>query len=299
MRSLIEQNPTLLTIVAAAIIMTLVVIVNRLQNNLPSPTNKLFCRWLRVLLMATFVSLLLLLISDNTDYWRLWLAGLLSWFFIESFHYWMFISAWNKSEFPLFPQVTTIDSTDWPANKRFLWIKDWLRDNDFERKTVFKCTYMESVSHQLVVYENEEQTTRIYVMIMPDLQGIILDQLVFTTKLEDGTVFITDNVSLPFGAYYPEQWRIDRQPNKRSIVSIAKLHYNRINGLDVKANQSDYLEEYLDHYQTLEDLNVEQGIIHDKFNREEFGKVSSSGKFWLWLEMFTINYLGIARIKYA
>lgn len=267
--------------------------LNRLQRSLPSPLNKLFIRWLRLFLIALFVGLLFkITVFPNISYWRLCVIAFLLWALLETLYLWLYILAWDKSELPLFPDIDTMKRVDWPANKRFFLIRDWIRHNNYEQIGAFRHFYAEESLQQSIIYQSPDKTIRMQVLVVPDSIGVILDQIVFISETSKGVRVITDNVFMPFGGIYPKNWNINRFPSMRKIERLAKMHTALLAGqgetcVQINKNPLEWIESS---QEILEEVNVEHGLLNLRRDRNEFGKMTGEGRYRIWKELLLLNY---------
>ncbi len=301
MLNFIQQQGTLYLVGFSFVFMVMVWSLNRLQGSMPSPVNKLIVRWIRLIWIAVFVAIILkLTFLTGVPYWRLFSMGVLGWFLIDSGYLWLYILAWDRSELPLFPTVREVEKTDWPANRRFFLIKDWIRENNYRELGSFKYFYEDEVLQNMIVYESPDGMIRLQVIIVIDTTGVILDQVVFNSMTAEGDVIVTDNIFMPYGGFYPETWTVNRFPSVRKIEIIAKRH------LDILASKSDsccvkFEEEaktWIDRSQkVLEEVNVAAGILNERRDREEFGKMTGEGRYRIWKELLLLNYFSVSTIN--
>ena len=267
--------------------------LNRLQRSLPSPVNKMLVRWTRLMVTALFCGLLFKAsILPSVPYWRLCLIGLLLWCLIESLYIWFYIVTWDRSELPLFPKIKSVDRVDWPANKRFFMIRDWIRQNNYEEIGAFRYFFQDVVMQHSVVYQSPDRTIRMQVLIVPDSTGVILDQVVFYSQNANDKVFITDNIFMPFGGVYPEDWSVNRYASVRKVEGLVKRHINVLSHAGETCIQidSDPLAWVEETQHRLEKLNIEHGLLNSLADREEFGKLTGEGRYRIWKELLLLNY---------
>jgi len=86
--------------------------------------------------------------------------------------------------------------------------------------------------------------------------------------------YITDNLYLPFGGFYPENWLVERKPWLRSLGSLRTRHEKTL--AVVREQLEPWTAEPVDDLNQqqfeLERLNTELGFLFPHFQREEFGK---------------------------
>ena len=289
----IQQRGTLFHIGFSFFFLIILLGLNRLQRSVPSPVNKMFIRWLRLFVTGLFFGLVLKIsVLQGVAYWRLCMIGFLLWCLVESLYIWFYILAWDRSEQPLFPKIRKVDRVDWPANKRFFLIRDWIRQNHYEEIGAFRYYYEEIVLQQAIIYQSPDKTVRIQVMIIPDSTGVIMDQVIFVSQNSDGVRYISDNIFMPFGGIYPDDWKVKRYASVRRIESLVKRHVDTLARAGVTCVQMEdeplaWIEET---QKLLEALNIEYGLLNPPRDRQEFGKLTGEGRYRIWKELLLLNY---------
>ena len=301
MFEVLQQQGVVYLIGVILVFVTLIWSLNRLQRSLPSPVNKLIVRWIRLVIIAGFAAIIFkFTFFGGVAYWRLFIMGFLAWIFIDSGYLWLYILAWDKSELPLFPSVREVERVDWPANTRFFLIKDWIRENNYQEIGCFHYLYEDEILQQLVVFESPDRTVRLQVIIVTDVTGVILDQIVFSSITDSGQVIITDNVFMPYGGVYPENWNVSRYPAIRKIQKIAQNHSASIvaDGKLCCVKYEDEAKVWIQDMQNdLERENVLAGILNDRRDRNEYGKMTGEGRYRIWKELLLLNYFSISMIQ--
>ena len=97
-------------------------------------------RWLRWLLFGALFAYLIKTfgLSLRPD-WVHFATGIAFWFIIETGYNWIAIKALSFSDLPLFPEFyENKDGDEWPAGKRFIDIKEWLRGQNYIRLKALK-----------------------------------------------------------------------------------------------------------------------------------------------------------------
>ena len=267
--------------------------LNRLQHSLPSPVNKALVRWVRLLLIAGFIGILAkVAFLPEMAFWRLALIAGLAWVALESLYLWIYIVAWDKSDLPLFPRIKPVDKVDWPANRRFFLIRDWIREHDYSEIGCFRYFYADEVLQSVVLFESPDRKIRLQVIIVADPSGVILDQVVFSSMLDDGRRAITDNIFMPFGGVYPEDWKVRRYPWARDIGRLGAFHERSIseeegNALELDEDPLEWIQES---QFSLERENVRHGILNMASDRDDHGKMTGEGRYRIWKELLVLNY---------
>jgi hypothetical protein len=272
-------------------------LLNGLLGSVPSPVLKLLIRWTRLLLVGCFIGVVLFWIGmTGIPLWRLVLIGGLVWLLCESLYLWVFIFVWDRSEIPLFPELVEKETSEWPANKRFLFIKDWVREHGYREVASMDYRFDGHTLQQSVVFLSPDETIRMQVMITPDANGVLLDQVVFWSETADGKLVLTDNVFMPFGGTFPDSWKVQRFPLIRKTGQLADKHGSLVSKLETTlvGNPSSPLEWVKKRQQELEEHNRACGYLNERVNQPDYGKLTGEGRYRLWKEMMVLNYLGLS-----
>ena len=287
-----EFDPIYLLLAAA--ILSLVLF--SLNQRLASPIIAIFVRWLRWLLF-TFGGAFLVLEWGWSErpFWVLATALFLVWFLLETAYNWAAITALSESPLPLFPRYTANASgEEWPTHPRLLKVREWLRAHRYNQVQSLKAEIGGGIYLRLSVYQDREAKTRIQVTFVPQANGAISVCYTLTSCMEDGLRCITDNLYLPFGGFYPENWLVERKPWRRSLPWLVARHQRRLTAPGVKLRPwtMEPLEDLNQQQFELERLNTELGFLLPHFQREEYGKMTYEGRFRVWLEVWMLDYFG-------
>jgi hypothetical protein len=260
------------------------------------PTFLVLGRWLRWFLFgALFAYFLKSFEFSSRPDWVHFITGIAIWFILETGYNWIAIKALSYSDLPLFPEFyENEDGDEWPAEKRFIEIKDWLRAENYTRLKALKSELYVDTYLRASIYESSDQLTRIQILFLPKRKAGATACYTISTHAKEGGRIITDNLTLPYGGYYPEGWEMCRKPLIGSLKRLVLLHRNRLLKLEVEpfVVEDDALEELNDHQRTLERLNREIGFLVPRPRQEEDGKISQEGRYRLWKEMWFLAYLG-------
>lgn len=274
------------------------VIFPLMGGRLGMPSLLLVGRWLRWFLFAALFALFLKMfeLSFRPD-WVHFLTGFALWFVIETGYNWIAIKALSRSELPLFPEFyENEDGDEWPADKHFIEIKDWLRQEGYKRLKALKAELFEDTYLRASIYESPDQFTRVQILLLPKRKGGATACYTISTNAKSGERLTTDNLFLPFGGYYPESWNMCRRPLIGSIKRLILLHHKRLLNAQIEpvVIEDDALEEINDQQRVLERLNVDTGFLVPRPRQEEEGKITSDGCYRLWKEMWFLAYLGMS-----
>lgn len=274
----------------------LTILLPLLASRLNMPFLQLVSRWLRWFVFAAFFAYFLRAfeLSFRPDWVHL-ITGLALWFVLETGYNWIAIKALSRSDLPLFPEFyVNEDGDEWPADKRFIELKDQLRADKYTRLKALKAELFEGTFLRASVYESADQLTRVQILFLPKRKGGATACYTISTHCKGGERVITDNLFLPYGGYYPESWDMCRKPLSGSLRRLLMIHRRRL--LKHKGEpvvlQEDALDELNEQQRILERLNTETGFLVPRPRQEEEGKISSEGCYRLWKEMWLLAYLG-------
>lgn len=275
---------------------TIAILLLTLGGYFNLPICLILGRWLRWFLFSALFAYFIKTfeVSLRPD-WVHFSTGIALWFIIETGYNWIAIKALSFSNLPLFPDFhENKDGDEWPAEKRFIDIKEWLRDRNYTRLKALKSELFVDTHLRVSIYESSDQLTRIQILFLPKRKGGATACYTISTRTKDGGRVITDNHILPYGGYYPEGWEMCRKPLIGSIKRLLLLHHKRVLKLKIEpvVVQEDALEELNDHQRILERINTEIGFFVPHSRREEEGRISQEGRYRLWKEMWLMAYFG-------
>jgi hypothetical protein len=280
-------------IVGAMVVSVLLV---RINQRLASPVIAIADRWLRWLIfpvMGAWSCRYFDLI--NRPIWVISVAGFILWFIVETLYNWLEIAALSLSPFPLFPRYT-LNSTgeEWPIQPRFLKIREWLRAQGFRQVQALKAEIAGDIYLRVSVYQDEAALLRVQVTFLPQNNGAIDVCYSLTSVTADGARYVTDNLYIPFGGFYPENWFVDRRPCCRSLPRLLVRHRRRVAGMGraLAPLITEPMADLNDSQRELDQVNTELGFLNPRGAREDHGKISSEGRYRVWKEIWTLNYLG-------
>ncbi len=268
----------------------------QLNQRLASPNIAIVNRWMRWFIFAFGIAYIL---EDfklvNRPFWVLVAICFLVWFLLETAYNWLAISALSHSPLPLFPRYLPNPGGDeWPMQPHYLKIRDWMKGNGFRHLQALRADVGGGINLRVSVYENEKDRVRAQIMFMPESSGTVSLSCVLTSMTEEGGRIITDNLHIPYGGFYPENWTVDRVPWCRSIPKLVARHMSRMTGLKttISANQMDPLSDISVSQSELDRLNTELGFLVPHGDREEEGKITHEGRYRIWKEIWMLEYLG-------
>lgn len=283
--------------ILGAIVLSL--ILGQLKQRYASPLLAIVDRWLRWLVFAFGAAQLC---RDfeliNRPYWVLTVMFFLIWFLGETLYNWLAISALSVSPLPLFPRYAINSSgEEWPVQPRLLKIREWLRAQGFRQTQALKAEVGGGLYLRVSVYQDAAATLRVQITFLPQSNGAIGLCYTLTSLTVDGERYVTDNLTVPFAGFYPENWFVERRPWSRSLPRLLARHRARL--LAAKVIETSFTTEPLYDLNAtqseLDRLNTELGFLHPHPEREDFGKITHEGRYRVWKEIWMLNYLGRAQ----
>ena len=263
-----------------------------------SPVLAIPIRWLRWVLFALFAAQTNeLLVLVDRPFCVVAATVFLLWFLLESGFNWLKVSAISLSSMPLFPRYVVNSSGDeWPTQKRLLKVRDWLRENQFVHLQALKAELGGGIWLRTSVYQNHDNTLRLHVLFVPQENGAITVCYSLATQVTGNRRYVTDNLYIPFGGFYPESWQVERSPWRRSLLRLVARHRARLekSGEQVLPWEINPIDDINQQQQHMEMINTELGYLLPHADREEFGKITPEGRFRIWKEAWLLDYLGIA-----
>lgn len=283
-------------IILVAIIVSLVVM--QINHRIASPVLAIADRWLRWFVFALGGAQLCRDFNFiDRPFWVLAVAFFILWFLGETLYNWLAISALSVSPLPLFPRyVINTSGEEWPVQPRLLKIRDWLRAHGFKQTQALKAEIGGGIYLRVSIYQDADATTRVQVTFIPQASGAISVCYAVTSVAADGTRYLTDNLYIPFAGFYPENWFVERAPWRRSLPRLIARHRARLakSGAQVVPFAVEPLADLNDAQHELDQLNTELGFLHPHSQREDLGKITHQGRYRVWIEIWTLNYLGRA-----
>jgi hypothetical protein len=279
----------LLAIVGSLVLM-------QINHRLASPVLAIADRWLRWFVFAFGAAQLC---HDfnliDRPFWALATTFFIVWFLGETLYNWLAISALSVSPLPLFPRYGINSSgEEWPVQPRLVKIRDWLRSHGFKQAQALKAEIGGGIFLRVSVYQNTDATIRVQVTFIPQASGAISVCYAVSSVTSDGCRYLTDNLYIPFGGFYPENWFVERAPWRRSLSRLIARHEARLRstGADVIPFAVEPLADLNEAQHELDQLNTELGFLYPHSQREDLGKITQEGRYRVWKEIWTLNYLG-------
>ncbi|MBL9202408.1 MAG: hypothetical protein JNL39_17995 [Opitutaceae bacterium] len=281
-------------LIVGAMVTSLVLMQVNLR--LGSPLLAIVERWLRWLIL-TFGGAQICREWNLIDrpYWVLALVFFVAWFLIETLYNWLAISAHSLSSLPLFPRYS-VNATgeEWPVQPRLLRAREWLRAEGFRQVQALKAEIGSGVFLRVSVYHDAQSLMRVQVTFIPQGNGSVSVCYAVTTVTTDGARYLTDNLHIPFGGFYPENWFVERRPWCRSLPRLLARHRARLDraGMTGVPFTTEPLADFNAVQRELDQINTELGFLHPAGKREDLGKFTHEGRYRVWKEIWMLNYLG-------
>jgi hypothetical protein len=235
---------------------------------------------------------------SGRPYWVLVLSAFLIWVLLETLYTWFAISALSLSPIPLFPRFSANQTgEEWPARKRMMALKDWLRLHGFRQVEALVAEIGNEVNLRVSIYQDEENLLRVQILFLPVRGGMVTTCFSVSSQTTDSLRYTTDNLFLPFGGFYPEEWSIQRLPLVRSLSRLIANHRRRFEREGKEANpwEDEPLNDLNLQQNALEKVNTDLGFLFPRNLREDYGKMTFEGRYRVWKEVWMLNYLGVPR----
>ncbi len=283
-------------LILAAIVVSLVLM--QVNQRVASPLLAIADRWLRWFVFAFGAAQMC---HDfqwlDRPFWVLATVFFLLWFLGETLYNWLAISALSVSPLPLFPRYAiNASGEEWPMQPRLMKIREWLRAQGFRQTQALKAEIGGGIYLRVSVYQDTLATVRVQVIFIPQANGAISVCFAVTSLTEDGGRYVTDNLYIPFGGFFPETWFVERAPWRRSLPRLIARHRARLAAAKVAPVPFavEPLADLNNAQQELDRLNTELGFLHPHHEREDLGKITHEGRYRVWKEIWMLNYLGRA-----
>jgi hypothetical protein len=282
--------------IVGAVIISLTLM--QLNQRLASPLISIVDRWLRWLVFAFGAAQICAEFNwIDRPLWVLATVFFLVWFLGETVYNWMLITAESLSPLPLFPRyVLNTSGEEWPVQRRLLKVREWLKSQGFRQVQALKAEIGGGIFLRASVYQDGSGTVRVQVTFLPQANGVVAACFGVTSVTADGTRYVTDNLYIPFGGFFPESWLVARSPWTRSLPALIKRHRARIAaaGAAVVPFATEPLEDMHASQHEIDRINTELGFLYPHNEREDLGKFTQEGRYRVWKEIWMLNYLGRA-----
>lgn len=274
------------------------IFLTQLNQRLSSPIIAIVNRWLRWWIFGFGMTEFIVLNGwSDRPFLILVAIFLLLWLLLETIYNWLAIQALSLSTLPLFPRFNINQSgEEWPTQRSLLQLREWLRQKGFKQVQALKAEVAPSIYMRVSIYEDATASTRLQVTFLPQANDTLSVCYSIATQTTDGLRYVTDNLYMPFGGFYPENWFVIRQPWLRSLPSLLKLHQKRLASVSAQVVPwtTDPLEDINTQQSELEKINIDLGFLTPRADREELGKITHAGCYRVWKEYWLLSYFGYA-----
>lgn len=264
------------------------------NNRWGSPVVAIVNRWLRWLLFAALAALLSHEFGDpDRPVWIYAVIGFLAWFLGETIFNWLVIKALSQSSVPLFPRFTDNgESQEWPVQKRFLTMRDWLRSRGFTLVQNLKSDLGMGIMIRSYIFQSSDKRTRIQVIFMPHRSGNVTECFSIQSVAQDETRLVTDNLYIPFGGFFPGSWKVVRKAWIRNLDRLWRVHEARCGKVELQEWEDEAVDDLNYQQIQLERVNTELGFLYPHHLRDEYGKITAEGRYRVWKDIWFLNYFG-------
>lgn len=281
--------------IVLGIILATIVLV-QVNQRAGSPVLAIFVRWLRWFVFGLGAAQICVDFElINRPFGVLAVVFMLVWFLGETLYNWLGIQALSVSPLPLFPRyVVNASGEEWPTLPRLLKMREWLRAQGFKQVQALKAEIGGGIYLRSSIYQDTDARIRAQVTFLPQAAGLVGVCYSLVSHTADGRRIVTDNFYIPFAGFYPENWFVERRPWCRSLTRLLTRHRQRLVGDTTVVFESDPLADLNAQQHELDKLNTQLGFLNPHNEREEFGKITQAGRYRVWKEIWTLNYLGRA-----
>lgn len=235
----------------------------------------------------------------NYPFWVTASVSFLGWFLVETIYNWVVISAISRSDLPFFPRFELNERTgQWPKDDRSIQLRDWLRSSGFKKHQSLLARMDDQILMHVFVYENPQNHVRAHILFFGGIGMNNAVSFAFNSLDVRERRWVTDNLFLPYGGFYPEDWSVERHPLMQSAEKLYQRHLERMDAALSDAwlpFKQDSIEVLNADRVALEKLNREMGFFNSEEDIENKGRISPAGRHRIWQELWTISYFGRAR----
>lgn len=278
--------------------MVVSIVLMQVNQRLASPLVLIVDRWLRWLVFAVGGAQLCVQYEwVQRPFWAVAGAFFLLWFLFVSLYDWLAIALHSRSPLPLFPRyMVNLAGDEWPVQRRLLRNREWLRQQGFRQVQALKAELADGVHLRTSIYQDSPALLRVQVTFLPQSSGGITVCYAVSSVTADGRRFLTDNLHIPFGGFFPDTWYVERLPWRRSLPRLLARHRARLAraGATPVPFEAEPLADLNAAQRELDQLNTELGFLHPQAQREDDGKFTPAGRYRVWKEIWMLNYLGRA-----
>lgn len=260
---------------------------------------KILNRWFLWIFFSIFIAQIAIALGCTSRPWGIiFMMAFLSWFIFETMYAWFAIGLINRSQIPLFPRFkVSHNNQKWPNQKDMILVRDWLREHRFTSIGTFQAQLIEDFKIYTRFFEDETRKIRFQAIFIPKQKGEIVAFLCFLSQAKSGVRYVTDNISLPYGGFYPQNLKVVRKPLMQSVEKLYKLHESRIQGdasIIPWGAEDEVLCDVNEQQSMTEQFNIQRKFVYPRHLQEKYGIITQDGRFRIWVEIWLLNYLGIS-----
>tara|TARA_B100001248_G_scaffold261923_1_gene254984 strand:+ start:6601 stop:7500 length:900 start_codon:yes stop_codon:yes gene_type:complete len=269
-----------------------------INSKSPSFRYSVAIRWLRWVLIALTVGHIFQALElTERPVGVVITTTFLIWFILETGYNWLAIGMLSHSEIPLFPKFyKNTEGYRWPNDKASIKLRNTIRELKLHPLKDLKADLHELVHIHSSIHQDTDNKIRLQILFLPQRTNTLSACFILSSQTKSGELYITDNVFLPFGGYYPKNWHVLRRPWIRSLKSLIRLHQSRTQEAaeELVSWGDNPLEDINHQQQKLRQENLERGFLHPLHYREEYGKLTREGRYRVWVELWLLSYLGVS-----
>lgn len=283
----------LYTVISCIVISFVLSMMHRRSTSLRLAVFNRWGRWFSVSLGFAYI------VFDagwfNRPFWTIAIMFFLGWLLLETLYTWFAINALSQSDLSLFPRFSENDSgEEWPAQKKLIELKDWLKSKGFKRAQAVIAEVAPGMSIRSSVFQSEDDKIRFQILFIPQANGQVGYCYSFSSETENNERIVSDNLYMPYGGYYPDNWSVFRNPWCRSAATLFKKHKKRIESSKLANYETDPVADLNDQQRILEKTNLDAGFLVPHALREEQGRITWEGRYRVWKEVWLLNYFGMS-----
>jgi hypothetical protein len=249
-------------------------------------------RWLRWFSIAAVFSYGLSYFELSfRPFWVHFITGAALWFFVETTYNLLAIRVLSTSDHSLFPNFRdNKQGSVYPADKKFIRTREWLSKHGFHKLSALTAEIVEGYELKTFTYQSEDCCTRIQIYYIPSARSGIKEYFSITSRDDNGRIWLSENLTHPFGGYYPNKWIVNRSPLTASINNLLKKHTSSLSQSNaiLVPFASTVLEEVNAMQSELKEFNQKIGFLTPQNEL----KISQEGRYRIWKEMWLLAYLG-------
>ncbi|MGF1530331.1 MAG: hypothetical protein ACFCU4_03110 [Puniceicoccaceae bacterium] len=213
---------------------------------------------------------------------------------VETVYHWTLVRALSRSDWPLFPRFMEAQENEgWPKEELLLRWRQQLEERGYRTISILVSPVFPQFVVRMYVMESSDRKVRLNLLCLPQGKKSPRCFLSFISISKEGHRFLTDNVALPYGGYYPTHWQIERHPWTESILRLEERHRTRLESAQTEFEEmvEEPVAEVNDTQEELEMFNRKQGFLR-AYDEQTPDRISPEGRYRIWKEILLVNYFG-------